>query len=69
MNQQIALINERITEECIEWLVTASQGRVDRSEVIAHVAEIVECSRGTIDACSHCGSMPMTTNCNNANCS
>ena len=68
MNDAIAAINEKIIEECISYLVIASETRIAESDVIRMVAEIVQCSGGTIDACSLCGAMPMNTNCNNAGC-
>ena len=34
----------------------------------AGVISLLEDLGVEIDACSHCGAMPMTTNCNNAGC-
>jgi hypothetical protein len=67
-NQTIKDINKRIVEEVIEWFVLIGDNRASRDEVIAKVALLVECVDDGIDACSHCGAMPMTTNCNNAGC-
>lgn len=71
MNQldvELKEINQKITEECIDYFVIATQDRVSREDVIRHIADIVESTGGSIDACSRCGAMPMTTNCNNAGC-
>lgn len=68
MNATIQAINDKIIEECIDYLVIAANGNVAESDVIRMVAEIVECSGGQLDACSSCGAMPMESNCNNARC-
>lgn len=68
MNTAIQAINQKIIEECIDYLVVAVNGNVAESDVIRMVAEIVECSGGQLDACSSCGAMPMGSNCNNARC-
>lgn len=68
MNTTIQEINQKIIEECIDYLVIAVNGNVAESDVVRMVAEIVECSGGQLDACSSCGAMPMESNCNNARC-
>lgn len=68
MSQVIAELNQKIVDESIQYLVTAATDRADESDVIRMVANIVECTGGYLDACSLCGAMPMTTNCNNAGC-
>lgn len=68
MNATMQELNQKIIEECIQYLVTAADGRVAESDVIRMVAEIVECSGGQLDACSSCGAMPMESKCNNARC-
>ena len=61
-------INQKIVGECIDYLVVASDALISRSDVIRMVANIVECTGGELDACSNCGAMPLTVNCNNAGC-
>lgn len=68
MDATIQALNEKLIEECIEYLTIASEGRIEQSDVIRMVAEIVECSGGQLDACSSCGAMPMGSNCNNSRC-
>lgn len=68
MNQTIAEIDQALLEANIGWLEIVASGRVPTSEVIKHIASIVELTGGFLDACSMCGAMPMTVNCNNAGC-
>lgn len=68
MNRLIADLNRQIVEECIDYFVIATQGRLEREDVVRHIADIVNCTGGDIDACHHCGAMPLTVNCNNAGC-
>lgn len=68
MNYTIEDLNKKIVQECIDYLVVASDSRVSQSDVIRMVANIVECTGGHLDACSLCGAMPMSVNCNNAGC-
>lgn len=61
IDQQIAAIN-RIEQFKREF------GIEDTPEAMAGIISLLEDMGVELDACSHCGSMPMMPNCNNANC-
>ena len=61
INKQIYAIN-RIEQFKREFDIE------DSPEAVAGIISLLEDLGAEIDACSRCGSMPMTPNCNNAVC-
>lgn len=72
MNYQLELHkkNLKLIDVALDVLHTVSDKAdiLDREEFNRVIVDLIEATGGEIDGCSLCGSIPMTTNCNNARC-
>lgn len=59
--------DQKLIDDALDQLHELCEGE-DPKLVNQLVTDIVNYSGGQIDMCSVCGSYPMTSNCNNANC-